>query len=57
MKYNNKMIIAIIFSEVKDIFDFYLRTFATNWIQISSVFDKEAHKVILKDYIRAIENP
>ncbi|KAL4465060.1 hypothetical protein ABPG72_012243 [Tetrahymena utriculariae] len=57
MKYNNKMIIAIIYSEFKDIFQHFLQTEADKWIQNSSVFDKEAHRAILKDYIRAAENP
>ncbi|EAR87598.1 hypothetical protein TTHERM_00071050 (macronuclear) [Tetrahymena thermophila SB210] len=57
MKYNNKMIIAIIYSEYKDIFQHFLQTEADKWIQNSSVFDKEAHRAILKDYIRAAENP
>ena len=57
MKFNNKMIIALIFSEVKDVFEYYLRTDARAWIMHSSVFDKKAHQAILEDYIRAAENP
>lgn len=57
MKYNNKMIIAIIYSEFKDVFQHFLAVEADKWIQNSSVFDKDAHKSILKDYLRAAENP
>lgn len=57
MKYNNKMIIAIIYSEFKDVFSHFLMVEADKWIQNSSVFDKEAHRAILRDYIRAAENP
>jgi len=53
MRYNNKMIISIIFSDVKEIFEYFLRVEAPIWISNSSVFDKQAHKAILKDYLLA----
>jgi len=40
MRYNNRMIIAMIFSDLKEIFEYFLRVEAPIWITSSSVYDK-----------------